>query len=134
MNTFDLNNRPKINPRFKTPDNYFDELPQLVLQKLQSKPVIPLYRKKKSWMFAAAAVLLLALLLPVYNSFRATPELDNETLESYLAYQSGLTQFDLLQELAPEDLAAMETQLPVDDEVIEDVLTANADFEQLLIE
>ncbi|HEX8561479.1 MAG TPA: hypothetical protein VF676_00740 [Flavobacterium sp.] len=134
MNTFDLNSQPKIKSGFNVPEDYFDALPQQVLQKLETTPVIPLHRKRRNLIMAAAAVLLLALLVPVYNSFNPTTELDDATLESYLAYHSGLTQFDLLQEMAPEDIAQMEITLPVEDEVIEEVLSANADFEQLLIE
>ena len=132
MENFKLKDSQKSG--FNAPDGYFDRLPQMVFAKIEEKPVLSLFQRNRKYIMAAAAVLILALMLPVYNALSTKTELDEATIESYLAYHSGMTQFDLLTEMNPEDLAEMETTLPIEDAVIEEMLTTNSNFEQLLIE
>lgn len=132
MNDFKLDDK-KIKPGFKMPDNYFEAFPQRVTSKLEEKSVISLFSKRMNFIYAAAAVLVVALMVSVFNP-RTTTELDDLTLESYLAYHSGITQFDMLTLLEQDDISAMEVDFPVEDEVIEEALSANSNFEHLLIE
>ncbi|WP_289662041.1 hypothetical protein [Flavobacterium panacagri] len=95
MKTFKLENEPKIKSGFKTPEHYFDNFPEKVLQQLNEKEVkvIPFYKRKKVLSLAAAAVIGLALMIPIVNNYRATSnDLDEAALETYLSYQSNLTQ------------------------------------------
>lgn len=130
MKDFKLDNHQKISSGFKAPENYFEDLPQTVMRRVAEKPVISIFSKYKIY-FAAAAILLLALLVPTFLTQKS--ELDAATLESYLAY-SDISQFDLLTEMSTEEISAM--QLPVsDDEIaIEDILTTNSNLEQLILE
>lgn len=132
MTAFKLDDSPKIQPGFKVPDGYFDTVPQQITDRID-RPVVPLYLKKKNIIYAAAAVLLLALMLPFYDAATTTADLDEATLENYLAYQSGISQYDLLTMMEPEDIAELNVELAVEAEVLEEMLST-ADIEQLLIE
>ncbi len=130
MKDFNLDKHQKISSGFKAPENYFEDLPQTVMRRVTEKPVISIFSKYKIY-FAAAAILMLALLIPTFLTQKS--ELDAATLESYLAY-SEISQYDLLTEMSTDEISAM--QLPVsDDEIaIEDILTTNSNLEQLILE
>ncbi|HEX8270671.1 MAG TPA: hypothetical protein VF581_12325 [Flavobacterium sp.] len=134
MKDFNLENSNKIPSGLKVPEGYFDTLSERVMQNLPQTKVIPLYRRPASWITAAAAVLVLALLMPFFNSTAAASGLDNATIENYLAHQSGLTQYDYLTVLESEDIQSLEVEIPVEDEIIEDVLSSNSNFENLILE
>jgi hypothetical protein len=44
----------------------------------------------------AAAILVIALMVPILYSPNANTELDSATLENYLSYQTNLSQYDLI--------------------------------------
>jgi hypothetical protein len=137
MKEFKLENEPKIESGFKTPDHYFDHLSAKVLEQLsKNEPkVIPIFQKRKTVIMMVAALLILALMIPIYTSISTnSKELDETTLENYLAYQSNLNQYDLISELETEDITKMQPVSTPEDKVIEDILTTNSDVEQLLFE
>ena len=137
MKEFKLENEPKIESGFKVPDHYFDHFSAKVLQQLpESEPkVISIFQKRKAVIMMVAALLVLALMIPIYTSISTTPkELDQTTLENYLAYQSNLNQYDLISELETEDITKMQPVSSAEDQVIEDILTTDSDMEHLLIE
>ncbi|MCA1918605.1 MAG: hypothetical protein LDL38_04330, partial [Flavobacterium piscis] len=98
MKAFKLENEPKIATGFKTPENYFDNFSAKVLQQLNEEKevkVIPIYKRKKVLSMIAAAVVFMALMIPIINNYNNTSkELDEDTLETYLSYQSNLNQYD----------------------------------------
>ncbi|MBP2284676.1 hypothetical protein H4V97_002994 [Flavobacterium sp. CG_23.5] len=137
MKAFKLENEPRIEPGFKTPDHYFDNFSAKVLQQLpENEPkVISIFQKKKTIIMMVAAVLILALMIPIYTSISAnSKELDEAALENYLAYQSNLNQYDLISELKTEDISKMQPVSSPEDQAIEDVLAANSDIEHLITE
>jgi hypothetical protein len=137
MKEFKLENEPKIESGFKTPDHYFDHLSAKVLEQLpKNEPkVISIFQKRKTVIMMVAALLILALMIPIYTSISTnSKELDETTLENYLAYQSNLNQYDLISELETEDITKMQPVSTPEDKVIEDILTTNSDVEQLLFE
>lgn len=137
MKAFKLENEPKIESGFKTPDHYFDHFSAKVLQQLpENEPkVISLFQKRKTVIMMVAALLILALMIPIYTTISTnSKELDETTLENYLAYQSNLNQYDLIRELETEDITKMQPVSSPEDKVIEDILTTNSDVEQLLFE
>jgi hypothetical protein len=71
MKNFKLDNQPKITSGFTTPDDYFDTFSEKILAKLpkQEPKVISVFNYKKTWFFAAAAVLVIWLSIPIYNDF-----------------------------------------------------------------
>ncbi|MFD2940760.1 hypothetical protein [Flavobacterium notoginsengisoli] len=137
MKTFKLENEPKIKSGFKTPENYFDHFSEKVLQQLNEKEVkvIPFYKRKKILSLAAAAVIGFALIIPIVNNYNATSnDLDENTLETYLSYQSNLNQYDLIQKLDDSDIEKLNNDITLEDETIEDILTTSPNIEHLISE
>jgi hypothetical protein len=138
MKAFKLENEPKIVTGFKTPEHYFDDFSTKILQQINEKEevkVIPIYRRKKVLSILAAAVVFIALMIPVISNYNNTSkDLDEDTLETYLAYQSNLNQYDLIQKLDTKDINELSKNVPIEDETIEDVLATNSNIENLISE
>ncbi|MCR4032462.1 MULTISPECIES: hypothetical protein [Flavobacterium] len=137
MKTFKLENEPKIKSGFKTPEHYFDDFSEKVLQQLNEKEVkvIPFYKRKKTLSLAAAAVIGFALLIPIVNNYKANSnELDEATLETYLSYHSNISQYDLIQTLDDSDIEKLGNDVTLEDETLEDILAANPNIEHLISE
>jgi hypothetical protein len=137
MKAFKLENEPKIESGFKTPDHYFDHFSAKVLHQLpENEPkVISIFQKGKTVIMMVAALLILALMIPIYTTISTnSKELDETTLENYLAYQSNLNQYDLISELETEDITKMQPISSTEDKVIEDILATDSDVEHLLTE
>lgn len=139
MKEFKLENEPKITAGFKTPDHYFDTFSAKVLEQInEGEPkikVIPLYKRKKVISIAAAAAIFIAFLIPTANHYyKASKELDEATLETYLAYQSNLNQYDLIKELDSKDIDKLNKNVALEDETLEDILATNPNIENLISE
>jgi len=137
MKTFKLENEPKIATGFKTPEDYFDNFSAKVLQQINENEVkvIPLYKRKKVLTMAAAAAVFIGLMIPVVNNYNATSkDLDEATLENYLAYQSNLNQYDLIQNLDTNDIQKLNKNVAIEDETLEDILSSSPNIEHLISE
>ncbi|SHM12311.1 hypothetical protein [Flavobacterium saccharophilum] len=138
MKAFKLENEPKIQTGFKTPDHYFDTLSAKVLQQINDKKevkVIPIYKRKKVLSLVAAAAVVVTLMIPVVNNYNATSkELDEATLETYLSYQSNLNQYDLMKELDTKDIDKLNKGVALEQETLEDILSSNPNIENLISE
>ncbi len=137
MNRFSLENHPKIKSGFEAPANYFDNLSNEVMSKIDSQ------EPKKGRVFslkriglAVAAILILALGIPFFmnNSTFTNESLDTIALENYLAYQSGVSSYDLINLMDVSELDAIQVNLALEDESVEDILTSNPNFENYLID
>ncbi|MEM0575649.1 hypothetical protein [Flavobacterium polysaccharolyticum] len=137
MKEFKLDNEPNISTGFSVPENYFENFSAKLLQELpkEEPKVISLFQKRKKLLFAAAAVLIIALSLPIYNSFfKTTQELDNASIENYLTYQPNITQYDLISEMEANDLVSLNETSSADKAVIEEHLIKEGNLEQLILE
>jgi hypothetical protein len=141
MKTFKLDNEPKIESGFKTPDNYFENFSAKLIQSLPKEPiaeetkVISIFRKRKTVLMAIAAVLVLALMIPIaYQANTKNKEVDTITLENYLAEETNLNQDELIGEIDPENGNIISNTKEVETETLEDILVANPNIENLLIE
>ena len=137
MKDFKLNNEPKISSGFTTPSGYFDSFPEKVLAQIsQEEPkVVSIFDSRKNWYFAAAAVVTLMLSIPVYNFYRLqSQEIDAATLENYIAYNSTISQEQIIDLLEQEDLDKIKLELNIDDAAIEDALQSNTNLEDYLID
>ncbi|MGK4568655.1 hypothetical protein [Flavobacterium sp. 3HN19-14] len=126
MKDFKLDDHPKIKSGFTAPEGYFDDFNDKIMSQLPaSEPkVISIFARRKNWITAAAAVLVLGLMLPVYNHYQKNTELlDSVSLENYLSEESDISQYDLVNLLDKQDIENIDINLPVDDKTIEDVLT-----------
>ncbi|ABQ07775.1 hypothetical protein [Flavobacterium johnsoniae] len=137
MKEFKLENEPKITAGFKTPDHYFDTFSAKVLEQINEREVkvIPLYKRKKVISIAAAAAIFIAFMIPTANHYyKASKELDEATLETYLAYQSNLNQYDLIKELDTKDIDKLNKNVALEEETLEDILATNPNIENLISE
>lgn len=137
MKTFKLENEPKIETGFKTPDHYFENFSIKMMEQLpKNEPkVISIFQKRKTLIMMAAAVLILALMIPILSpSSTNTQELDAVALENYITYQSNVNQYDLISVLETEDINNIKTGIVLEDEAIEDHLSTNSNLENLILE
>jgi len=137
MKAFKLENEPKIKTGFKTPEFYFDDFSSRVLQQINEREVvkvIPIYKRKEVIAMIAAAVVIIALIIPVVNNYNKSKELDEATLETYLSYQSNINQYDLIRELDAKDIEAINKNVVLEQETLEDVLSSNPNIENLISE
>jgi len=137
MKNFKLGNEPKITSGFTTPDGYFDTFSEKVLAQLpkQETKVISIFSSKKVWYFAAAAVLILMLSIPLFTKYSTQQEeIDSATLENYIAYQSNISEEEIVNLLEQDDLDKMKLDFNIDDATIEDALKSNSNLEQYLID
>ncbi|GGD35003.1 MULTISPECIES: hypothetical protein [Flavobacterium] len=136
MSDFKLDNHPKINPGFKTPEGYFDALPEKILLKLEQQPkVIPFY--KKAVFQLVAAVLLLAVLLPIGIKtlpFSTSDEINSEAIEHYLSYTSDMYSYDLLSLLSEEEVKNMEVDYEIEPSALENTLLQNSNIDIYLLD
>lgn len=136
MKTFKLETQPKIASGFKTPDNYFDTFSARVLQQLpiEEPKTIFIFSTRKTWLYAAAAILIFGLSIPIYNQFNsASPEIDDASLENYLAYQSSVSDTDLANLLNEEDIQKISVDLNIEDKTLENELTQDENLESYLL-
>jgi flagellar basal body-associated protein FliL len=136
MKTFKIENEPKIKTGFTVPENYFEDFSAKMMQQLPEKEskVIPLFARRKAWMYAAAAVVVLALVVPIYNHFYShSSEIDDVTIENYLAYHSSVSDEDLVNLLDEKDIQKMSIDLNIEDQTLENELSENNNLEQYLL-
>lgn len=137
MKKFSADTHPKIKSGFTTPPDYFDELPKQILDKIKENPVVEskVFSLNRI-IYAAAAILILALGLPFVmqpsdNSFE---QIDTNTLENYLSYQSNVSQYELINLMDINELEAMEYNLALENQEVEELLISNPNFENYIIE
>jgi cell division protein FtsL len=137
MKDFKLDNETRITSGFTTPDGYFDSFSEKVLRQLPKKEpkVISIFSSGKTWYYAAAAVIVFMLSIPLYTNYKASQEeIDTTTLENYIASNSTISQDEIVDLLEQEDLDRMKMELNVDDAAIEEVLKSNSNLEEYIID
>jgi hypothetical protein len=142
MKEFKLENSTKIESGFKVPEAYFDTFAQNVMQKLPvaDTTVISLFQKRKIALMLAAAIIAVALIIPIINApAPLAKEIDSATLENYLSYQTNINQYDLINALDEEDINTIKTNVAIEqnnieNKTIEDILVTNGNLEHLLLE
>ncbi len=137
MKTFKLENEPKIETGFKTPEHYFENFSIKMMEQLpNNKPkVISIFQKRKNIFVLIAAVLVVALMIPILNpSTENSKDLDAVALENYITYQSNVNQYDLISVLESEDINTINSGTVLEDDAIEDHLSTNSNLENLILE
>ena len=136
MKEFKLDSEPKITSGFTTPEGYFEAFSEKIMAQLpkEAPKVISIYTTRKRWMFVAAAVLVIALSVPVFNELttNTSEQLDQQTLEEYIAYNSGITENDLVDLLEKEDIEKMNVDYNLQDKEVEDLLSESNNIEQYI--
>jgi hypothetical protein len=138
MTAFKLNNREKITTGFKVPEHYFEDFSAKVMQQInaeeQTKVISFADHKRKTWFYAVAAILIMALMVPVYTNYQSKKIVDPESIENYISYQSTISQYDLIDLLDDQDIDKLDIDMDLEKKTIEEVLVNSADLENYLID
>ena len=137
MKEFKLDNEPKITSGFTTPDGYFDGFSEKMMSKIikDEIKIVSISSSRKKWFFAVAAVLILALSVPLFNTILPTTnEPDQDTIENYITYRSEITENDLVDLLEKEDIEKMNVDYNLQNQTTEDLLLTNSNFEHYLLD
>jgi hypothetical protein len=136
MKTFKLENETKIATGFTVPENYFEDFSTKMMQQLPAKEpkIMSLFATRKIWMYAAAAAVVMALSVPIYNNFYShSSEIDETTLENYITYHSTVSDVDLVNLLDEKDIQKIKIDLKIDDKMIENELSTDNNLEQYIL-
>lgn len=111
MKKFDLHNDPKIEPGFKIPEHYFENLEDRIMNQLPEPEVkvISLWQRKSFWISGIAVALVISLGTLFYYNQQNT--LTTEASQEYLAYTDYLTAEDIAYHLTDEDITTIEKDL-----------------------
>lgn len=133
MKPFKLDEQ-KIESGFKIPDGYFEKLTSDINAKLATNEpkVVSIFSRKKVIYSAVAAVLVLALSIPLFNYYNSTTSLSQEEVEDYIALQSGITEDDLVNALDKEDIEELKIDLKIEDKVLEETLVNELNIEEYI--
>jgi len=133
MKPFKLDEQ-KIESGFKVPDGYFEKLTSDINAKLATNEpkVVSIFSRKKVIYYALAAVLVLALSIPLFNYYNSTTSLTQEEVEDYIALQSGITEDDLVNALDKEDIEKLKIDLKIEDKVLEETLVNELNIEEYI--
>lgn len=137
MKKFNLENDPKITSGFTIPDSYFDKFSEKILAQLpeQEPKVVSIFSYRKTWHYAAVAILILMLSIPIYTKYSTQKEeIDSATLENYIAYQSNISEEEIVNLLQQEDLDNIKLEFIIEDTAIEDAFKTNSNLEQYIID
>lgn len=117
MKDFKLDSEVRLKSGFTAPEAYFESFADRLMLQLPVREikVVPLYKRRPVWVTSAAAALVLSLSL-VFTQKESAP--DNNSIENYLVYQSGISSYDLIQNLDQEEISELEKS--VLDEAISD--------------
>ena len=135
MNNFKIHKKNKVKTGFTTPDHYFENFSIKVMQQLpkDNSKVITIWNKRKTWIYAAAAVIVLSFSIPAMNVLKTnTAEIDSSAENNYITFNTRISQDDLIEHITLEELKDIKINTKIDNEAINDELY-DADLENYLI-
>ena len=140
MKPFDLENKNEIKSGFKVPENYFEQFEAKMMAQIpveKETKVVSLFYRKQVWISSIAAVLLLAIAIPVYFNMAKENNLDAGTIEVYLSQQQGIGITELSKHLTDEDIAELENNLSINEansDEVEDYLSESENLDYYINE
>ncbi|WP_026726117.1 hypothetical protein [Flavobacterium sasangense] len=140
MKQFDLENNKEIKSGFKVPENYFEQFEAKMMEQISKEKetkVVSLFYRKQVWISSIAAVLLLAIAIPVYFNMAKENNLDAGTIEVYLSQQQGIGITELSKHLTDEDIAELENNLSINEansDAVEDYLSESENLDYYINE
>jgi hypothetical protein len=140
MKQFDLENNKEIKSGFKVPENYFEQFEAKMMAQIpveKETKVVSLFYRKQVWISSIAAVLLLAIAIPVYFNMAKENNLDAGTIEVYLSQQQGIGITELSKHLTDEDIAELENNLSINEansDAVEDYLSESENLDYYINE
>ena len=140
MKQFDLENNKEIKSGFKVPENYFEQFEAKMMAQIpveKETKVVSLFYRKQVWISSIAAVLLLAIAIPIYFNIAKENNLDAGTIEVYLSQQQGIGITELSKHLTDEDIAELENNLSLNEansDAVEDYLSESENLDYYINE
>lgn len=140
MKQFDLENNKEMKSGFKVPENYFEQFEAKMMEQISKEKetkVVSLFHRKQVWISSIAAVLLLAIAIPVYFNMAKENNLDAGTIEVYLSQQQGIGITELSKHLTDEDIAELENNLSINEansDAVEDYLSESENLDYYINE
>lgn len=140
MKEFKLDNHPKIKTGFKTPEGYFDTLynrMDLPTNEISEPKVISIFSLQKKILYAVAAILVVAISIPLVTNVLQTPKatsISTDSIEDYLSYSQTVSNQEITELLTDEDIQSLEKDLAMDTNEIETILTESEYLEDYLID
>ena len=135
MKDFKIDTSEKLTTGFQIPDGYWDAFSEKVMQRIpkEEPKVISFYARNKRWIYSAAAVLILALSLPIVNQLQnKEQELSSIEIENYLTQNKSVSDDEIVNMLEQEDIDNLRVTTPITKDVLEDELSNNTDVEQFI--
>ncbi|WP_395067149.1 hypothetical protein [Flavobacterium sp.] len=135
MKDFKLDTHPKITSGYAIPEHYFDTFSEKILLQLPKEEprILSFYARNRTWIYSAAAVLVLALSIPVvYQLQNNQNEMTTSEVETYITQHTTVSDDDIVDLLDKEDIDKLKTDVPIENEVLEDVLSNNSEIEQYI--
>ena len=135
MKDFKIDTSEKLTTGFQIPEGYLDAFSEKVMQLISKEDpkVISFYARNKSWIYSVAAVLVLALSLPIVNQLQnKEQELSSTEIENYLTQNKSVSDDDLVNLLEQEDIDELKVNTPISEDALEDELSKNIDVEQFI--
>jgi hypothetical protein len=135
MNNFKLNTNEKIISGFKIPEDYFETFSERVLHQLPSEEpkILSFYAKYSRIFYAAAAIIVLALSIPIANELQNnSDEMDSNEIETYLTQHATLSDDDIVNLLDKVDIENIKIDNSIEDETLEEVLINNSQIEDYI--
>jgi hypothetical protein len=135
MKDFKIDTSEKLTTGFQIPEGYLDAFSEKVMQRISKEEpkVISFYARNKSWIYSVAAVLVLALSLPIVNQLQnKEQELSSTEIENYLTQNKSVSDDDLVNLLEQEDIDELKVNTPISEDALEDELSKNIDVEQFI--
>ncbi len=135
MNNFKLNTNEKITSGFKIPEDYFETFSERVLHQLPTEEpkILSFYAKYSRLFYAAAAIIVLALSIPIANELQNnSDEMDSNEIETYLTQHATLSDDDIVNLLDKVDIENIKIDNSIEDETLEEVLINNSQIEDYI--
>ena len=135
MKQINLDIDNKIATGFIVPENYFDTFYSRLSKNIPAQEYneISIFRKKKIWIYAAAAIFIIGISIPVLHTFyNKSIALDDNILENYIANHATINDNDIADLLTEKDIQKMNDDMAIEDKIIEHELANNDNLEQYL--
>lgn len=144
MKNFDLENNDKITTGFTVPEDYFEQFEAKMMRQISTQKtavkevkVVSLFYRKQVWMSSIAALILLAIAIPVYFNMAKENNIESHSIENYLANQQHLSENEIIEHLSEEDINALENSLITstnENDAIENYLSESEHLDYILNE
>ena len=137
MKQFNLKNNSKITTGFKVPDNYFENFSVRLMLNIPEKEIkrISIFKKTKTWVYAAAAILVLGICLSTLTKYNSNSNAQKTAeLENYIANNTTIDDNDIADLLSENDIKKLNIDFKIENNTIENELINNENLEQYLLD